>query len=409
MMMAFLAIVFTSTTPAGQQLSYESAVQNLRHPDPKVRLQTARMLQDSSYLEAAGPLAALLTDPSNDVQLAAINAELALFSLEPIQRRRRVALFIEVRQRRSASPALFERGPLGLKPVPLPAAVINGFAAAASDDDPAVRIEALFGLGALGQPPVDATVATRLAALLVDPEPDVRLAAALVIGRLGVSESGKALIYLLNDPIDRVRLAAMEALGDLREPLALVALTEQFEFYERGPFAEAALRAVARIAHPSSRSLLEAQAGSRERRLRQFAYEGLGRVGDTDALPVLDSALVSESRAEGRLAIRFAQQRLQRPALGPLVEALRDTDLARQGRDYLLELGPAIAQTLESYLHDSEQNVRRGVADVLGLIGAASTLGQLDLVRADPEPEVAAAAARAIQRITVRLPAGSAG
>ena len=403
--MALLALVATSPLAIGQQLSYEAAIQNLRHSDPDVRRQTARMLEESSYLEAAAPLAALLTDPSNDVQFAAIDAELSLFSLEPVQRRRRVALIIEVRSRRSSSVA-FEQGPLGLKPVAVPTAVIEGFAAATGDEHPGVRTEALFGLGALARPPAGPDIAARLDQLLVDGEADVRLAAALVVGRLGVRASGDAVIYLLNDPIDRVRLAAMEALGDLREPRGLMALTEQVAFYERGAFAEAALRAVARIAHPSSRALFESLIGSRERGLRRFAYEGLGRIGDASTVAVLESALGGESRDEVRLAIRFALQRLGRPALGQLVEALRDEDLRRQTLDYLIELGPSSASALESYLFDSERDVRLGVADVLGLIGADSTISQLDPVRADPEPAVAAAAARAIQRIELRLSGG---
>ena len=47
--------------------------------------------------EAIVPMAPLVNDPVNDIQLEAIDAELAFFLVEPIQVKKRVALVVEKR------------------------------------------------------------------------------------------------------------------------------------------------------------------------------------------------------------------------------------------------------------------------------------------------------------------------
>ncbi len=54
-----------------------------------------------------------------------------------------------------------------------------------------------------------------------------------VIGRLDVTRAGDALIVAVNDSTSMVRFAAMRALGDIRESRAVQALTEQLTFYNR--------------------------------------------------------------------------------------------------------------------------------------------------------------------------------
>src|SRR4029450_5426963 len=59
-----------------EQMPFEQAMRDLTSADPAVRLRAAQRLKQVAYLEAAIPLAALVTDPQDDVQLAAIRAEL---------------------------------------------------------------------------------------------------------------------------------------------------------------------------------------------------------------------------------------------------------------------------------------------------------------------------------------------
>jgi len=56
-------------------LEVEQARRDLSSPDPATRLRAVQMLKRTPYLEAAVPLAALVTDPQDEVQFEAIGAE----------------------------------------------------------------------------------------------------------------------------------------------------------------------------------------------------------------------------------------------------------------------------------------------------------------------------------------------
>ena len=71
----------------------------------------------------------------------------------------------------------------------------------------------------------------------------------------------------------------MRALGDIGEPRAVKALTEQLKYYGKGEGAWSALEALARIAHPSSVPVFVQHLTNKDPLLRRAAAEGLGRVG----------------------------------------------------------------------------------------------------------------------------------
>src|SRR5262249_48764595 len=62
-----------------QQLRFDDVVRNLRNPDPKAREAATRLLRDARYPEAIGPMAPLVLDPVDSIQLEAIDAELSFF------------------------------------------------------------------------------------------------------------------------------------------------------------------------------------------------------------------------------------------------------------------------------------------------------------------------------------------
>src|SRR5947209_422589 len=65
-----LAFVLTASTIASaQQMRFDDVVRNLRNPDPRTRLTAVRLLRDAKYPEAIAPMAPLVVDPLDDVQL----------------------------------------------------------------------------------------------------------------------------------------------------------------------------------------------------------------------------------------------------------------------------------------------------------------------------------------------------
>ncbi len=49
-------------------MTFEQTIAELKSPDADTRLRAVQMLKDAAYPEAAVPLAAVLTDPDDDVQ-----------------------------------------------------------------------------------------------------------------------------------------------------------------------------------------------------------------------------------------------------------------------------------------------------------------------------------------------------
>ena len=79
------------------QVSFEQATRDLGSSDAGARLRAVQLLKQAAYPEAALPLAALVTDSHDDIQLEAIAAEINIFLAEPVVPRKRVALVVEVR------------------------------------------------------------------------------------------------------------------------------------------------------------------------------------------------------------------------------------------------------------------------------------------------------------------------
>lgn len=214
---------------AQQPARFEDVVRNLRNPDPKIRISAVRLLREAGYAEAISPLAPVINDAVNEIQLEAIDSELSFFLVEPVPAKKRVALVVEVRTEGRA-PAAFELGAFGVWPKPVPAELVDALLTAVDDENKKVRIEAIYTLGVIGSASrvalSDAAVA-RLIKALDHYDPVVRAGTARVIGRLQVKAAGDGLLKAVNDSAAEVRYASMRALGEIREERAIQALTEQ--------------------------------------------------------------------------------------------------------------------------------------------------------------------------------------
>ena len=110
------ALLAAAASPAAAQpIRFDDVVRNLRNPDPKARMQALELLRESKYVEAIQPIAPLVNDPVDAIQLAAIETELSFYTVEEISGRKRLAFIIEVRNSGSAETA-FGGGPLAVWP-----------------------------------------------------------------------------------------------------------------------------------------------------------------------------------------------------------------------------------------------------------------------------------------------------
>jgi HEAT repeat protein len=381
---------------------FEDVVRNLRNPDPKVRISAVRLLRETGYAEAITPLAAVVNDQVNDIQLEAIDAELSYYLVDSVPAKKKVALVVEVRTPGRA-PAAFERGPLAVWPKPVPGELVDALLRAVDDENKKVRVEAIYTLGVIGSggqiKMSDAAVGQLLKAL-DHYDPAVRAGAARVVGRLQVRSAGDALLKAVNDSSAEVRYAAMRALGMIGEERAVQALTEQLNYYGRGEGAWSALDALARIASPSSVPVFKARLTDKDPYLRRAAAEGLARLGDRSVVDQFVSDVNMDESEMVRAAMAFALYKTgQTTYLDRLIDFAGSERLQPQLQGYFIELGSAAVKPVVTRLHEPDDDVRRNLATILGAIGDHSAEPALVVLKEDRSKDVSAAATSAIERL----------
>jgi HEAT repeat protein len=384
--------------------SYDQVVAQLKSPEPDARLDALRSLGATAYPEAIAQISQLLTDPVDDIQLETIYTLLSFYHVEkPTVVKRKKGLVVETRSR-SAAESIYDLGPYGLIPQPVPVELTNGLAQSMFDLNPRVRLESVYALGVMARPPLDGYAADALPRLLQDRDEDIREATARVIGGLRISTAGDALVEALNDKSTRVATAAMRALGDIKAWQALSALTDQFQHHKgKGPRAEAALDALARIAHASSQPVFVAQLTASAANLRRMAGEGLARSGNREAAQQAATALAGDKEKDVVLAGAFAAVMAGGPqnssGVSSLVQALDNGAYHEQAMGYLVELGSRAVPGLDQALASQDPGTRERATLVLGFIGGDEAFVLLERARGDGDLRVVRAAERAIARL----------
>lgn len=369
-------------------------IDSVNSADPKVRRAALKALA-SRGPEALDPLSLLVGDPERDIRGNAIEAVVAIYVEPP------------PRQRVSSAEDAFGWTRYRTTPWPVSPALLNNLIRGLSDEWPALRRDAAYGLGIVLTPPVSARVADELTYSLADPDGSVRLAAARSLGRLRTTSAGDQLIGRIVDTELPVRLAAMRALGEIREARALEALHLQLNYYRGGIAGRTALDALARIAHKSTAQLFAQEKFSKSDAHRQSAYEGIARIGGvTAADAVALEQLLTEERDESvSAAMAFALAAGGRPYVERVVLALADNDTANQVMDYVVELGAAQPAALVPYLKHADPIVRERVATAMGFVGDAGAEAALSQLASDGDPSVR----RAVEASLIRMRAGKQG
>jgi HEAT repeat protein len=404
--------------PSAAQTPFDPILADLKSPKAGTRIKALRTLMQSGYPQVLPAMAPLVLDSSNDVQLEAIDALLTV-CLAPAPDPKKAVTFKA--ENGSIAPAVFDALPLAVLPRAVPADVLLNLSAATKDDDARTRTGAALALGVLGSAAlgvrsdeVDRALTTDVVYALRHPDPATREALLRAVARVfeppphasAPVAIGDAVIAALNDGDTRVRLWASNTLGWLRERRAAPALGERLAYYTRGPEAEAALHAIARIAPPGAAPTFRAFLVASSAPMRVMALEGLGRLGDASAIPAIASAIGAEKDPAVLLAGAFAYFRLGGHAnIEQLALALVNPALARQARAYLTELGPEVAEGLRPYLQRPEPDLRQAVAEVLGVSGDTGSLRALETAARDADPAVAEAVRQALLRLRA-LPAG---
>lgn len=383
-----ICALLMSTAALAQDL--QPLVAQLRDGKSSRRIDALHRLSDAGYSPAAAGVAPLVTDADDAVQLAAIEAELTFFLSEPITERRG----------RSRAQEAFDAGVLVRAAMAAPPAVIDHLITATADSNARVRFDALHAVGVVAEAPLSAGDARRLAVGLMHPDAVIRAATARVLGRLRAIDAGDDLVHALNDPSDLVQQYASEALGLVRNDRSVQALTERVNYYRKGPMADAALLALARIGHASSRDIFRAHLADADAASRRAAVEGAGRTRDRASIEPIRALAKSDPTDEVRLAGLFALDRLGEPQLDAICAWVSHAMIGAQARDYLLESGPLTAPAAAAVLtRTTDSSARVALVRLLGFVGSGSDARMLEPLTKDSDVRVARAAANAVARL----------
>lgn len=168
-----------------------------------------------------------------------------------------------------------------------------------------------------------------------------------------------------------------------------------------------ALAALAQMGAPEARGVFFQNMTNQKAQRRQFAAEGLGRLGDRALTSGLIKDFLREPDESVQLAYCFSIALLKhREFIDRLALSLSKIELRDQSTDYLVELGSPFMADLVAYLSDPVTEVRRGMVQVLMLIGDPAAIPYLEPLLADSDPKVADGANRAIARLQ-RVPASA--
>ena len=398
--LALVIVLCSAASGSAQQARFDDVVRNLRNPDPDIRMQALQLLRESRYVEAIAPIAPLVNDPVDAIQLAAIETELSFYTLREVSGKKMVFI-VEVRNSGSAESA-FASGPLGTWPRPVPPELLTHLFSAVDDENPKVRTQAMYTIGTIARSPLADDHVEALIRALDHYDPAIRRASALVAGRLRVTRAGDILIKTVNDSQEPVRFAAMRALGEVGELTAVVALTQQLDHYRKGEGAWSAIDALARIGHASSIPLFTGRLTDRDQYIRRAAVEGLGRAGAKEQIPTLESVVSKDGSEMVRAAAAFALHKLGHDAVAHLAATLSSDRLAAQVAGYFIELGPSVVPSLAPHLKDPNAAVRGNVALVIGALGSPPDIRNLEPLLQDRNRDVVRAAQSAIERIKLR-------
>ncbi len=363
--------------------------------DPEVRANAAISLGKIKDTEAIPNLVEALRDPAADVRRAAIRGVVS-YSIESdigfiFARRKGLSTF---------NPFLETNEPIIVAPfTKVDERILSGLADQMRDDnDLDNRRSAVRALGVLR---ADAQVDAMVGALT---DADLRVEIFRVFVKLGNPEYGKYVIPYFDAPTSEVRDQAVAAAGLLRTKDAAAPLNERYRKAtaedERGR-RKTILEALGRIGDSSSEDIFLENFANPDDDRRRFAFEGLGRAGNTQLVTRISSARLNEKKETVKLAQAFALYRMGRSEyLLEIVRQLDSLSFADQAAGYLPEL--LNPQDLHPYFRRSTAPGMVRMMHAMGKIGTSSDIPAIEGMLRERDSSVVNAANLAIQQIRRR-------
>ena len=423
-----------------ERRSVSGLIFDLQHPETNRRVEAARLLGQNKVRTAVPALIEASDDPEVEVRYAIVKA------LVRIHDRR--ALHTYVRQTGDTDPEVQEKAIEGIINVYVgdDSGFIRGlqnvvdFVNPFSDDYNALVVEPFID--------VDGDAVTALAAQVLSDRQHIRKDAAIALGilrarsalpaledalgretsndvkvelirtlyKIGDPSVGEALIQRMLDTDKRVHDEAIFTVGRLRISEAVPSLIDMLRtgVEERrkifgfvpvsgsDDLSRRVFQALAHIGDPRGEQIFLESLDANQDWSRQYAAEGLGRIGDTTHLRVIVDQYLREDSGRVRLALGYARYRLgQAEYLAEVVALAHDSD---QAYAYLMEFDAADVSRLYPYLRSEPDEITITLLEVVGMRGDRSAIAIAEDIIRTGNADVRAAANLAILRLRGRYP-----
>ena len=400
------------------QSSVEELAARLESSDARTRRDAARELGEDGSSEAISVLNEAVRDIDRNVRRAVLDALLSVrrpdaapgliaFLEDELSENRRDAIggLVDIHNR-EAPPGRRERAmdwllrreqAFVLDPLrPVEPRIVEALSGRLTDDEEDNRELAAEALGALR---AATAVGALAAAASEDLEDDVRREAIRALGAIGTDEAGERLLSMVEEP--ELREQVVRALGRFAYRPSVTALIGVYDADPESDVARDALEALARIGAEEARGTFYHELGSDDARRREFAAEGIGRIGDPALVDGMIRDFLREEDRRVQLAFCFALVRMgQPPFVDRIILSLSDSRVGEVASQYALELGRDFLPDMLRYLEDPDRQVRLELISLLEQLGDDSAIPSLRATTQDPDSEVADRARLAVRRLS---------
>jgi len=223
--------------------------------------------------------------------------------------------------------------------------------------------------------------------------------------------AGPGIAFLLHDLDEKVRIAALDATGILRNQSAAPQIRDAIDHPLTLKTQRAALNALAMLADPADHGIFLRYLNDRDDGLRAGGAEGLARLKTSGDQPALEKAFEAERSANARLSMAFGVVSLgsrQMSEFSPLqyllnnlnLKAYRSTAIA-----YLTELArdPEVRQAIYPVLTHATRDEKTGISIVLARSGDRDSEPYLEALLKDSDPEVMQESTRSLRTLRTRV------
>ncbi|MFY9728578.1 MAG: HEAT repeat domain-containing protein [Bryobacteraceae bacterium] len=233
----------------------------------------------------------------------------------------------------------------------------------------------------------------------------------IALQKIRDESAGPQVEFLLHDFDPKVQIAAIETVGLLRDKGAVSSLSVVLGQSNNIKVKRAALTSLAMLPDPAYSSLYQQYLHDKDEKLREAAAEGLGRLKDPRDLPVLQQAWQDEGKSEPRLSLAFAlvmHGKTELSEFSPLQLLINNLNMSAYSGvalPYLTELArdERVRAALYVAMGSGTKDEKIGLARVLGASGDKESVAHLQQLVDDPDPAVSQAALNATRTIQARM------